>query len=161
MADGKAGYGMKYAIEYHIALAAKAYIESKVDAVDFQTWPVVTWFDPMAIDEGNRVVCICESVSSAPESPGNLTATVEIGVRSSWAQPTVDLDMAAHFSRVNQVRDVFNAPQSNLIADISNLCESGVVVSYVNQAREYRTEVNEGNYYSSLMLTIKCVATEE
>lgn len=152
---------MKYNVEYHIALAAKSYCETALDLGDFANCPVVTWFDPMAVDDANRVVCICQSAASSPTAPGNFTAKIEIGVKTQWAQPSLESDMGTHFDRVNQVRDIFNATQEDLIASLTAACPVGLAVTYINQDREYSTEVNEGNYYSAISITVHCHATTE
>lgn len=152
---------MKYNIEYQAAEAVKGYLTATLDAADFTSWPIVTWFDPMAIDDASRVVCICQSATSHETGAGNFSADVEVGVRTNWNQPTVQADMASHFDRVAQVRDVLNDDTDALVAGIAAQCAAGFTVSFVNVRREYATEVNEGNYYSSVKLSIECHATTE
>jgi hypothetical protein len=69
--------------------------------------------------------------------------------------------MASHFDRTAQIRDIFNAPQDDLVASLIADCPAGFSVAYVDQRREYATEVNEGNFYSSIKLTVSCHAVEE
>lgn len=151
---------MTYSIESAVSEAAKAYVESAVDMADFAAWPVVTWFDPMAAEIGNRIVCICGQAQSHETSPGNFEAELEVGVRSNWSQPTAQADREAHFEIVKQLRDVFNASVDTLSDALDAQCPDGFSITYVDQRREYNTEVNEGNYYSSVRLTVSCHAIE-
>lgn len=147
--------------EYQLAVAMKAYLEDALDAADFTDCPVVTWFDPMAIDDGHRVVCICQTARTHDNQTGNFSAEIEVGVRTEWAQPTVQADTETHFDRVGQVRDALGPLPETLAAALASFCNAGFTVSYVDSQREYTTEVNEGNFYSSTKLSVECHATEE
>lgn len=152
---------MKLNPEYQLAVAFKAYLEDALDAADFTTWPVVTWFDPMAIDAGNRVVCICQSARTHDTQTGNFSAEIEIGVRTEFAQPTVQTDTETHFDRVAQVRDALGPAVTTLADSLATFCNAGFTVSFVDSQRELTTEVNEDNFYSATKLSVECHATEE
>lgn len=147
--------------EYQLAIAFKLYLEDALDAADFASWPVVTWFDPMAIDAGNRVVCLCQSARTHDTQTGNFSAEIEIGVRTDFAQPSVETDAASHFDRVGQVRDALGPLPETIAAALASFCNAGFTVSYVDSQRELTTEVNEDNFYSATKLSVQCHATEE
>jgi len=70
--------------------------------------PVVTFIDPMSIDDANRIVVMSPDATTMVESPGNCEVTIEVGIKSQWAQPSMAADYAAHFQRVNVVRIGFS-----------------------------------------------------
>lgn len=151
---------MRYDAEYALVLSAKAYAESKLDAIDFEQWPLVTMFDPMAVDAGNRVAFICQSGQSMAESVGNFSFELEVGVRTDWTQPTVETDLSNHFDRVNQVRDVFNQDTVTLCDEMTALAPSGFKINYIEQQRKFTTDVNEASYYSAITLAVRCYAED-
>ena len=74
------------------------------------------------------------------------------------SQPSVATDMANHFDRTNQVRDVLNTTQDALLTGLIAACPAGFSVSYVNQSRQLTTQVNQANYWSEIKLTVKAHA---
>ena len=146
--------------EYALSLTAKAYLTSALDSADFEAWPLCTYFDPMATDDSNRVVCIVESGESEPEATGNFNLELQVGVKTQWAQPTVETDMQNHFDRVNQVRDALSCDQETLVAALITVCPEGFSIHGVDLRRQFTTAVNQGNYYSDIKLTVKAHATE-
>jgi hypothetical protein len=149
---------MRVVPEYALAQAAAAYLTATLDAIDFETWPIVTWFDPMAQDESNRVVCIVEGGETMAQDPASFSLELSVGVKTQWAQPSVATDMANHFDRTNQVRDVLNTTQDTLLTGLIAACPAGFSVSYVNQSRQLTTQVNQANYWSEIKLTVKAHA---
>lgn len=152
---------MKYDAEYQVTLAAKAHLIAALDSAEFVSWPVVAWFDEMAIEPGNRVVVICTSAASKDNSEGNFSCELEVGVRTDWTETTGAAALAEHFSKVQQVRDVLNADVETLSAALAAQCSAGFTVSYVDRQRSYSSDINEGNFYSSIKLSVECHATEE
>ena len=150
---------MRVIPEYACSVAAKDYLTSALDAVDFVEWPICEYFDPMAQDESNRVVCIVESADTEPESTGQFQVELQVGVKTQWAQPSVEADRANHFDRVNQVRDALCGDMETLVTALNSVCPTGFAIHGVNLRRQFTTAVNQGNYYSDVKLTIQAHAT--
>jgi hypothetical protein len=145
---------MRHDIEYALAETFKDYLTAKLDAADFVFWPIVTLYDPMAIDDANRVVCIVTDAELSEKQDGNFTAEIEIGVKTFWTQPDVATELAAHFDRVNQVRDVLSQSQEQFLTDLAAVAPAGMTITFANRRKKLSTAVNEANYYSTSTFTV-------
>lgn len=95
--------------------------------------PVVTFYDPMSIDEANRIVVMIGSAQSRPEQAGAYIVDVEIGVKSRWSQATVKDDFKNHFDRAQAVRE---ALWVKALADNLEQCApEGLGINFVSPNR--------------------------
>jgi len=123
------------------------------------TCPAVSFFDPMSIDEANRIVVDVPSVETNPASPGNIIVRADCVIKSQWAQPTYAADRAAHFERVNEVRD--KLMPSDLRTRLALFAPDGIGIEYVQPRRQFSTTLREGWIVSDLNLTVQCYLTAQ
>lgn len=144
-------------IEVIVADMVAAYLQATLAAETQADCPVVSWHDPMSIDDANRVVVMVPQCVSAEENPGNYECTVEVGIKSQWSQPTVAADKESHFARVDAVRDALWT--DTLVADLA--AQSTVVgVNFVSPRRNHTTKIVDGFFYSETALTIHIYTRE-
>lgn len=95
---------IRWDIEPLISQTIVSYLVDVLDPSILAICPAVTFYDPMSIDEDNRIVVQVPNAVAAPENPAVGEALVEVGMKSRWNQPTYADDMSEHFSRVSAVR---------------------------------------------------------
>lgn len=142
---------MRYDAEMAVAQMVADYLTANVASFDASVCPIVTFFDPMSIDEANRVVVMVPSVSTDVAHPGSFVATVEVGIKSRWAQESVATDFENHFGRSNDVRDklMVASPWTHLTAP------AGIGLHFVQPVRQFSTRITEDHWiYSDVTLTI-------
>lgn len=64
---------------------------------------IVTFYDPMSIDEANRIIVMCDEAETDVNDPGSVALSVEIGIRSRWRQDTIKADFDQHFAREREL----------------------------------------------------------
>lgn len=147
--------GRRYEPEWALAEIFESYLDEVLDEELFSKSPVVTFFDPMAQDEAERVVVLVHDVETSADGVSNFAAVVEVTVKSQLKKPTLAEDMAAHFERTKAVRDVLCA--TNLMTELDAV-DDGLGVDGVNKRRGMRTQLADGWIYSETKLTVKCFA---
>lgn len=148
---------MSFSPEDAVAETVVAYLRAMVDPDIQALCPVVSFMDPMSIDEAHRVVVEVPAVATNAASPGSMTATVECGVKSQWSQPTLAADKAAHFARVAEVRD--KLMPASLAAALAEYAPAGTGINYAQPRRQFATRVATGWFYSSATLQIEIYNT--
>jgi hypothetical protein len=143
----------RYDIEWALAPVVALYLQGKISAAAQLISPVVTFFDPMAVDEANRFVIEIPSAATMAESPGNFSGTCQCTVKSRWTQKTLAADMAAHFDRSNWMRDALMSIA--LVNDLNTAAgnNAGWRLDYIQPKREFSTVVAEGWAYSDVKFT--------
>jgi hypothetical protein len=150
---------MRYDSETAAAQMVADYLLAVLDPSTVAASPVVTFYDPMSIDEANRIVVMVPSVDTDPACPGNLSVTLECVVKSQWAQPTISTDRDSHFEKVNDVRDKLMA--ADMPTRLAAYEPAGLGVSYVQPRRQFSTRIMEGWYVSESGLRIQCFVKQE
>lgn len=157
---------MRYDIENAAAAVVVAYLRSIVDPAvhlvkgrgDEYFSIIVAFYDPMSVDEANRIIVQCPNGETMPESMANGSMTVEVGIKSQWTQKTIVADFAAHFARVAEVRDKLfpsdlierlNAAAAAAVPPIT-----GIGIDYVAQGRKLHTDVREDWIYTETGFTM-------
>jgi hypothetical protein len=138
----------RYDIEWALAPVVAVYLQGKISDAAQLISPVVTFFDPMAVDEANRFVIEVPSAMTLADSPGNFSGACQCTVKSRWTQKTLAVDMAAHFDRSNQMRDALMSIA--LANDLNTVAgnNAGWKMDYIQPKREFKTVVAEGWVYS-------------
>ena len=140
----------RYDIEWAAASGFALYLQSKIDAALQVASPVVTIFDPMAVDEANRFVVEIPKAQTMNEEMGNFNATCKCTVKSRWARVTVQGDLNAHFNRSNWLRDALMA--DSLVADLATLLIAGgggLVIDFIQPKKNMETVVQENGFIYS------------
>lgn len=140
------GWRMRYDAEIVVSQAVVDYLRSIVDLDIQAVSPVVTFFDPMSVDEANRVVVFAPAGETNVEAAGHFGLEVECGLKSRWAQPSVAEDFQGHFERVNEVRD--KICPADLLDRINAQMPSGAALDFVNPGRTFTTAIRQGWIYS-------------
>jgi hypothetical protein len=143
---------MRWDVEQAAASVIAAYLQGSVAPTTSGPSPIVTYFDPMSVDEANRIVIFVPSGETMLECAGDGTLAIEVGIKSRWLQPTVNADFAAHWSRVKDVRDSLFpsdlATRLNNAAAAMNPAMTGFVVNFIKPVRAFHTRVMDGWLYS-------------
>lgn len=144
---------MRHDHERAICETVAAYLEGVLDAALIAAAPVVSFYDPMALDDADRITVICERGETKASQPGNFTAQVEVGVKTRLEQPDMANVISTHFERVNAVRDVFSV--ADPAGDVSAHNVAGIEVTHIESVRRFSTDMgSEVFIYSKLELTI-------
>ena len=140
----------RYDIEWVMAGIVVAYLTNKIDVALQEKSPVVTFFDPMAIEEDNRFVVEVPAAQTNQESPGNYEGSCKCTVKSRVTEATGAEDQKAHFNRTNWMRDVLMS--SALLDDLNALATAGeFVLDYIQPHRDFSTDATkEGWIYSDI-----------
>jgi hypothetical protein len=121
--------------------------------------PIVSFYDPMAVDDADRCVVICEGGKVPDYTLGNFELGVEVGLKTIWATPSLAADLEKHKLRLTSLRNILCIATADLITSLNAVAPVGFLVTYVNKGRDIKTSSNdEGscNFYSSIELTVKC-----
>ena len=149
-----------YEAEWAVAQIFAQYLDEVLPAENnepFQKCPCVTFFDPMAQDEADRVVIFIHQVDAPADGAANFVATVEVTIKSRNTQPKMEDDVKRHFARVKLLRGALC--DAGMLAALDGI-DSGLGVNYVNNGRQFRTDVAKGWIYSETRLEVKCFARE-
>jgi hypothetical protein len=130
---------MRYDIETAVAQCFADYLKSTVEAPILAICPVVTFFDPMSIDDAHRIIVHCDTAQSDPTSVGNFDCRVSVDVKSQWTQENIAVDFQAHFRRVNEVRD--KLWPAILLASLQALQSDGLLIEYPQPRRDLSTKI--------------------
>lgn len=149
----------RYDIEGIVADTLSAYLSAQLGSGVTTTCPVVTFYDPMSVDEASRIVVLAPDAASREEAAGNFTVRVEIGIKSRWAQASAGTDWTTHMSRVNLVRGVLW--DADLAASLHTEANGLIGVNFVQPERKITTDVREGWYYTPTTLTLEVFAMNQ
>lgn len=164
---------MRYDIESAIAQVFVDYLVVNVDPAiqngpNPAAAPIVGFFDPMSVDDSNRIIVHCEQAQSDVVSIGNFDARVEIDVKSQWTDgPDIKDDFDAHFVRVNEVRDKLWPIQfsSDAVAfqQLQSFTESGVMIEFVKPRRDLSVKIfkNPGWLLSTTAFQVRAIVTNQ
>ena len=143
---------MRFDPEIALADTLTGYIKSILSGDIFETCPAVTFFDPMSIDDADRIVVQVPSCDTMAESAGNFDLIAEVGIKTQWAQVSVTDDMKKHFDRVSALRDILSA--SNIKDRLESFQPDGFKVDFVNPSRAGSTKVFEGWIFTDTKMQI-------
>lgn len=151
---------MRHDFEKAAAETVAAYLEAVLESTLQEAAPVVTFFDPMSLDDASRIVVICESGETKEAGPGNALVQVEVGVKTPWTQPTLSTDVSTHFERVNAVRDAFTVADPS--AAVQAYSVSGIDLSHIDSVRRFETVMDRDGAFLYSSIELNChVNTEE
>jgi hypothetical protein len=146
----------RYDIEWALAPAVAAYLQGKIDPAIQAVSPVITFFDPMAVDEANRIIVEIPQAKTMKEARGNFSGACKVTVKSRWSKPTVKADFSAHYDRTNWTRDSIISP--TLVTDLNSSALSlataagqssaGFTLDFQQPEIVFQTDVREGWIYS-------------
>lgn len=144
--------GSRYDFEIAMSGVVVDYLVDRLDATVTDKCPVVSFIDPMSIDEADRIIVLPPSGETIPESTGNFAGQVDVAVKTRWTQPTLADCMARHFNRLRAVRDKLFAP--DIIAALDALGD-GIGIDFVQPRKAFTTKVTTDNWiYSETNLTV-------
>lgn len=139
---------MRHDFEKALTEAVAAYLEAQLDAEVQTAAPVVAFYDPMAAEDGARIVVICESGETKEAGPGEGIGQVQVVVKTPWGQPGLDTAVTEHFERVNTVRDAFTV--SDPETAIAAVQPAGISITRIESVRRWETQMDrEAAYFMS------------
>ena len=106
--------------------------------LDAKLCPMVTFYDPMSVDDADRVIITVPHGETYAEQGGNFKAVVNTYQKTLWTQKTLADDMTKHFARVNEVRDKYFAP--DIVDQMEILAPDGIAVLFVNPRMQFETK---------------------
>ena len=133
---------MRWDIEIAISQIVADFLTSVLDGDLLAACPAVTFFDPMSVDEANRIVVQIPDGETGADDPGTGAVMVNLVVKSQWKQAGGKEDMATHFDRVNKVRD--QMMRADLKDQLNALAPSGVGIAFVQPKRSFHTTIRQG-----------------
>lgn len=157
---------MRYDIESAVAQVFVDYLIGIVDPAIQASCPIVGFFDPMSVDDSNRIIVHCEQAQSDPTSIGNFDGRVEIDVKSQWTDgPDIKQNFDDHFTRVNEVRDKIwsdkFAHDAATFQQLQSFTESGVMIEFVSPRRDCSVKIfkNPGWLLSTTAFQVRAMVT--
>lgn len=150
---------MRNDIEKAVVETVVAYASATLDQDFVAGIPVVAFYDPMAIDDADRIIVSCEIGETKQSGPSNAVVQVEVGVKTRLEQPDMADAISGHFVRVNAVRDIFNV--SSLEDELHENAADGIAITNVEPVRRFGTTMSDGSAYSRLEMNVHCHTTEE
>lgn len=146
----------RYDIEWALAPVVASYLQGKLDPAIVAASPVITFFDPMAVDEASRIIVEIPQCQTMKELQGNFNGSCNVTVKSRWTKPTVAADFPAHYNRTNFTRDALMSAM--LAADLNSAAavlaaaagqpSVGFNLDFVQPVFTFKTDVREGWIYS-------------
>lgn len=152
---------MRYDIEVASAKMFADYLEELCSTdvgqiMDAKACPIVTFFDPMSVDDADRLVVMCPDAVIDVNDRGCFAATIDIGIKTLWTQATIKKNFDIHFQRVNDVRD--KLMPNDIIDRLTPFFPTGMVVNFVQPRRNFKTHIAESSaakwIYSSSVFDI-------
>lgn len=145
-------------IELVLADTVTAYLQAVLSAETQAVCPVVSFHDPMSVDEADRIVVLVPQCVSEDYSLGNFECTMEIAVKTQWTQPNGSTNKATHFSRLDAVADALTT--GSLIVDLQAL-SAEVGINHVSNKRARSTKIYDNGFIvSEIGLTVHAFTTE-
>lgn len=130
---------MRHDFEKAVVDSVKAYIDAVLDDESCEGIPVVTFFDPMSLDDADRIIVVCEQGDTKIAGPSNVVCLVEVGVKTLKHESTLQADIETHFHRVNAVRDLFCVATPG--ATIENYSVEGIHITHLESVRRFGTDM--------------------
>ncbi|MGN6552528.1 MAG: hypothetical protein ACTHLW_02185 [Verrucomicrobiota bacterium] len=133
---------MRYDAEIVLSSAVAAYLSSILSKETKDRWPAVTFFDPMSVENADRIVVMVPSAMTMAEQPGKFVASVECVIKTEWKQATLAKNFQDHFACINETRDKLCPP--DLMDRLNAVIEPGAELDFVQPARKFSTIVRTG-----------------
>ncbi|MEI8289578.1 MAG: hypothetical protein WCH99_08890 [Verrucomicrobiota bacterium] len=153
---------MRYDIEIASAQLFADYLNALCSVADgyvmeAKKCPIVTFFDPMSVDDADRCTVMCPDADIDIADTGRFKATMDIGLKKLWAQPTIKADFDVHFQRVQDVRD--KLMPIDIVTRLKPFLPDGMVIDFVQPRRQFKTHIAESTQakwiYSGTMFDIE------
>lgn len=151
------GIIIRYDSEFALSEAVKQMLIAGLSDEIKATHNVVAWFDPAAWEAGeNKIVALSTDGSSQSTSAANSDMVIEVGVRTVLTQAKIEEKYNLHRVVVDAVRCFLSKPVDTMIGLINEKCEEGFSVYYCENKRDYSSDTNGSNLYSSVRFGVKC-----
>lgn len=138
--------------EFLLAGVVADYLRENVSQEIQSAAMIVDFTDPMSIDDANRIIVQVPSGSSDESHAGNGEFEVEIGIKSQWAQASINEDFAAHKARVREVRSWLWS--ATLAEDLNTAGGDVIGVDFVQPQRGFKSEVYDGWLFTDTTLKV-------
>lgn len=146
--------------EFIIADALADYLKS-VASEGLQTAsPIVTFYDPMSVEEMDRVVVQCPTGATDEDAAGNGEFNLVIGQRTRWTQANVAYCVAVHRERLKEIRSLMAV--DDLITLLDAAAEGAIGFNFVKYSRTLETKITDAGWiYSETGYTVYVYTKEE
>lgn len=145
-------------IEWILAGVFVAFVQANISSGIITASQIVTWMDPMAVDEADRVIVTVPDGQSEDYMVANGQFNVEIGVKTQFAQATLqDQDVTKHRSRVIAVRSLLWT--DTLIADLTAAAAGAMGFNFIQPQRSFKSQVMAQNLWSETGLRVDIFST--
>jgi len=105
--------------------------------------PIVTFYDPMSVDDADRVTVMVPNAFTDSPDPGCFTATISIGLKTLWTQPNIKNDFCKHFARLTDVRD--KLMPNDLFNRIQPYIPPGISLNFIERRKQFETHIAESS----------------
>lgn len=152
---------MRYDVEMAASQLFADYLEALCSTgagqiMDPNGCSIVTFFDPMSIADDDRVVVMVPNAVTDSPDPGCFVATMDIGLKTLWAQATIANDFEVHFARLNDVRD--KLMPVDLMNRLTPYLPDGMNLNFIQRSKQFSTHIAESStakwIYSGTIFTI-------
>ena len=140
-------------IEGLVADTVCDYIKATLSAAIQATCPVVTFHDPMSIDDANRIIVMVPSGITPDYAPGNFSVSLEVGTKTQWSQMSMQTDWTNHMAAVSAVRNILW--DDGLEAALDTQAADAIGFNRAMPDRRIATEVREQWYYTPTVVNLE------
>jgi hypothetical protein len=137
---------MRYDLEFAASELFSKYLQNLCSTavgqiMDSKACPIVTFYDPMSIDDADRLTVMSTSGDTDIYDRGRFTALIDVGLKTLWTQATIQADFKRHRERLNDVRD--KLMPLDIITRLQPFLPDGMNVDFVQPKKQYETHVAE------------------
>ncbi len=133
-------------IEWILAGVFVTFLQANATLIGVDSTQIVTWMDPMAVDSADRIIVTVPDGQTEEYfgGEGNGQFTVEIGVKTQWAQATLETsDVTNHRARVVAVRSLLWT--DTLVADLTAAAAGVMGFNFIQPQRMLKSSVMDGS----------------
>ncbi len=137
---------MDFAIEFAVSDLFQAYLQALCSTqagyvMDATKCPIVSFYDPMSIDDADRLTVMCPHADTDMVDRGRFAATVEVGLKTLWKQPTIQNDFSVHRQRLNDVRD--KLMPLDILDRLTPYLPAGIALDFVQPVKNFDMHIAE------------------
>lgn len=152
---------IRYDFEFALTEAAVEYVRALLPDEIQANRPVIGWVDSMSWLAEDRITILSTEANGSAETIAEADCQLEIGVKTKLAQATLQSDMERHRLAVDEVRGALAIPADDILDGLNEHRPRGIRFSFVGNAREYSSDINDIVIYSSVRLSVKCFPFRE
>ena len=137
---------MTYDIEFALSCGFADYMQAMCSTqpgqvMDTKVCPIVTFYDPMSVDDANRMTIMVPNAATDVPQPGRFVGSIDMGLKTIWTQPTIKSDFANHRARLKDIRD--KLLPADLLTRLAPYLPNGMAIDFVHPQKRFTSHIAE------------------